>query len=226
MLIPPAGALVWLLGFLAHRPTESPAARLGERLKRYPRFAIHEFPDEGSGHVVGVVGSLGESLRSPFTGRDCLAYTLHARTRDKHGDWESLIGLADTVPFAIADDSGAATVMGAKQVVALHRDRGESFGLLNAPTPRVAALLDEHGHAGTYDVHLAEGVLLPGDRAVIMAHGRWVNDETGGTQAGYRAPARRLLLDEPPGDALAIGHATPRRITGAGRRLRIFDWPP
>lgn len=223
-----AAGLAWSLARRAHAAwQEAPRQRLGSRLARSRRFSVRDFPEGACGHVVGVVGDLGEPLTAPLSGRACAACTIHISRLERRGSARPLISLADAVPFTVADDTETASVIGPEQIVALHRDHRERVTWPFTASARVEALLAEHGHEvhGGASLRCAEGVLLPGDRVVIIGRGSRIADEEGGAVGGYRRSADRLVLASPPGDALAIGHASPRRVSTSRGRFPFFDWP-
>lgn len=166
--------------------------------------------DVKSGDIVRIEGRvrvIEPVLNAPLTGRACVHYDLQVEKQASKNRMERVIGETKSVPFAVEDDSGVATVEVTSFQATVELDRDETP---REPTAAQLKLLQAHklddrsAFGLRKQLTFREGVLEAGERVVVMGRARWDDDADGALipSEDYRAQKRekRLVIeayDEP-----------------------------
>ncbi len=87
--------------------------RLAWRILRTDPDAVLDAPNGGPVELVGVAERDDRTVRSPFTGTECLAYEyeVEQERHTRHGrTWERIASGREAVPFRLRDDTGSVLV--------------------------------------------------------------------------------------------------------------------
>lgn len=116
--------------------------------------AVFDAPGGGPIELEGTVVPEGESLRSPFTGTECVAYEYEVqeqRTRTRNNGkttttetyWETIASGEETIPFRLKDDTGAVLVDPAGADLRLSTERAIRVEGGAEPPDRIARYIRE-----------------------------------------------------------------------------------
>ena len=179
--------------------------RIKRKLKKAPRVAISDFPDGGSGRIVGRIEYAMQPLQSPLTGRHCAyfeATVQELRRRGKHSSWVEVIREVGGVPFFLNDGTGRALVDPGMAKVAVDKDAKTKSGTFDNATPMEEAFLARHGRQSkgwvmNKSLRYYEGILELGEEVAAYGGGVFEPDpeaHAAGAQ-GYRGlPPQRLRM--------------------------------
>lgn len=146
-----------------------------------------------------------ETLTAPITGRQCAAYSVVVRERDRDARNTATIDEADARSFRVEDESGVAWVQPTLVDLVVSMDRNLQTGFFEDPTPRMTAFLDAHGLEArgflfNRVLEFSEGILEGGEAVAVLGVGAWEPDPdpTSSGRGGYRERAVRLRVTDPP----------------------------
>jgi hypothetical protein len=199
---PAAVGIVSLGGYLVSRWWGSPAVRA---LRRAPRRPIKGFPEGSAGRIVGVVETYeGRTVRTPLTGRACVAYSVRVEEYQGQGNsgrWEPMVQDFDAVNFVVADDTGRALVRAAGSWPSPIMYQVGGSGMFNDAPPALEEFLNAHGrssHGFVFNRKLRceEGALFVGTKVAVLGIGRRESEPLGDTEgASYRESPGRLVIE-------------------------------
>ena len=180
-------------------------------LRGRPRQPIGAFVEEAEGCILGRVSQLTRLLRSPMTGRDCVAYTFCVY---RHGGarvgWKKVLDLAEHVPFAVDDTTGRAVAAAGRPCLWLRVDRWDQSDSLCPAGGRVREILRQHGFSSVgASLRYEEGILVEGEMVTVLGVGRRrdVADLADvDSQQRYRERARCLVMSERADGYLVISN--------------------
>lgn len=182
-------------------------ARTTRTLAERPRTSIANCRD-GTVRVTGRVRRHGELLKSPVSGRACVAFHLVVEANHGRQGWRRVVELRDARPFVITDETGDALIdtTAGPFHLALNADEYGGTGLLDriGKGKRQQALMSvgafESPAENRRKRRYHEGIVREGETIAVGGRGvREVSAE--GASVSFREPPQWLVLrgssDEP-----------------------------
>lgn len=171
--------------------------------------------DARAGELVRITGKIrpiGEPLRSPITGRSCVAFrsTLEESGGVKGTQWREVLREIEAVDFFLEDTTGRALIRTDAFEMLITDDTERCSGLLDDPTPDLQNFLARHRES--YDgwlfnrtLRYKEGTFDAGEIVTVLGIARWEADpDPDQTGTGYRDRPKRLVIEaRPDGPVLA-----------------------
>lgn len=197
------------LGALGARAWFADERQFNRKMLALPLTEISKAPEEEDLRIRGVLSYKDgvETLRSPFTKRQCAAWRVIAEHKDG-GRWVEVAHDARAVEFVLSDESGRAIVEPSKSTtLALHVDAKGEQGPFSGTSPRLLAFCKERGiRTERFDsyrtLRVWEGILEAGETVCVGGSGRFENDPN--PRLGYRGSSRRLRLGPLSNDELWV----------------------
>lgn len=119
--------------------------RLAWRILRQDPDSVLDAPDGGPIELVGVAEPDDRTLRSPFTGTECLAYAFEVE-QEQHTNngrtWKRIASGEQTVPFRLRDDTGSVLVEPPGADLRLGRERRITVAGGERPPERIARFVE------------------------------------------------------------------------------------
>jgi len=180
--------------------------RLRREIRNAPKKRIGDVREGETVRISGVVRAVDEPLRTPLTGRPCVAWRVLVQKEESSGNsrrWVTLLDERDSRSFELEDGGDVASIDGVALSLLLEMDRRGQKGLLSALPPELETFchsrgIDTTGFLGFQkNLRYREGALEPGELATVVGVGAWVRDPSrvGG---GYRDVGRRLHMSSLP----------------------------
>jgi hypothetical protein len=209
--------LVALLGGVAY------GAHLDARFRRsrqqLPPVRVASAPEGALVKLVGRVRLVGQPMRSPAGGRECVFFDTaieEERARETpqgHRDegWCEIGRETKAIDFLLEDETGCAFVRAAAWlVVPSIRTVAVDASPRDGARPELTAFLERRrllrpgATVAPQRLRFREGVLAPGDRIELVGRTRWELDPT---PTSYRARLKRLIVVVPPDGPLIASPA-------------------
>lgn len=183
----------------------SARAKARRAIAKAVRKRIADVQDGEIAKICGILVYGSETLTAPITGRQCAAYSVVVRERDRDARNTATIDEADARSFRVEDESGVAWVQPTLVDLVVSMDRNLQTGFFEDPTPRMTAFLDAHGLEArgflfNRVLEFSEGILEGGEAVAVLGVGAWEPDPdpTSSGRGGYRERAVRLRVTDPP----------------------------
>ena len=139
----------------------------------------------GPAEVAGRVIAKGQTLRSPWSNRECVCYRFYVEEQVNEGVWRSYIDDTPPTSFLVADETGEIEILFSEGQMDLQMDRNSESGL-NDASSQLRNLLkskyeeDTKGLIFNKSLRYTESYLEPDDKVYVFGQasqaddGRWV----------------------------------------------------